>query len=190
MPPRGVQIRSCGQCKYSVWSLPQARGVMLQGAVIPLPYFRSRWKDAVVGLLLGGGCVCTRCFPTWGFGCCGLDCAHRLVLVPCFWDSPLMGKALKALTGEMTTDRPIASLEDTGHRCTVSIQNPAQAARCPQHQCVTKHLGQAEMPQPIKMPGCGCPTCWMAQSGAELVREDPSMTLQWGRAAREDQVTA
>lgn len=92
----------------------------------------------------------------------------------------MMGNALKALTGGITTDPPIASVQDTGHCCVVLIQSPAWAANCPQHQCVTKSLGQAEMPQPIKIPACGCPACWMAQCGAELVREDPSVMPQRG----------
>lgn len=41
---------------------------------------------------------------------------------------------------------------------------------CPQHQCVTRHLGHAEMPQSMKMSSCVCPSCWTAQCGAELVR--------------------
>lgn len=41
---------------------------------------------------------------------------------------------------------------------------------CPQHQCVTRHLGHAEMPQSIKMPNSVCPSCWTAQLGAELLR--------------------
>lgn len=47
---------------------------MLLEAVIPLPSFKSRWKEAMVGLLV--------------FCCCGLNCPHCLLLVPSAGTAP------------------------------------------------------------------------------------------------------